>query len=201
MDRSRATRLAAGSLAISAAATGIAVALSQWRRTPTASATGRAAPGARGWLRTFVAHRFNPIVIRLGLVGGRRSPWSFLEHVGRSSGTVYRTPVLPKVAGGYVYVPLPYGEDVHWARNVRSAGHCRLQRQGSVLDLDEPAVIAAAEQPGIPAWYRSYLERRRARTLRLHVLVARLGALADPQAASPDVAAPGATVVPAGSGA
>jgi hypothetical protein len=45
----------------------------------------------------------------------------------------------------------------------------------------------AAERPGIPAWYRAYLERRRTRILRLHVLVAELGALAEPRA----LAAPG----------
>ena len=42
---------------------------------------------------------------------------------------------------------------------------------------------------GIPAWYRAYLERRRTRILRLHVLVANLTA----HAAKHAVVAPGPT--------
>ncbi len=64
-------------------------------------------------LRRFVTHRFNPVVVRLGLVGGRRSFWAMIEHVGRTSGTVRRTPVLPRFTETAAYIPLPYGTDVH----------------------------------------------------------------------------------------
>ena len=68
-----------------------------------------APPGWRSpaWLRQLVTNRFNPLVARCGLVGGRRSPWAFVEHVGRKSGTVRRTPILPRVSGDHVVVPLP----------------------------------------------------------------------------------------------
>ena len=46
-------------------------------------------------LRAFMTHRFDPVVMRLGLVGGRRSPWTTVEHVGRVTGAVHRTPVTP----------------------------------------------------------------------------------------------------------
>ena len=138
-----------------------------------------AAAASPAWLRRFVTTRFNPTVERLGLVGGRRSPWAFIEHVGRRSGAVFRAPVLPIVRGDHVYVPLPYGTDVHWARNVRAAGHCRLQRHEMVFELDEPAVITAAEHPGVPAWSRDRLERRGRRYLRLHVLSSAPGRLTD----------------------
>lgn len=192
MDRARATRLAVASMVVCLAAAGLGVVAGRRARAPEIAAGARPSRGAPGWLRKFVTRRFNPLVTRLGLVGGRRSPWAYLEHVGRHSGTVYRTPVLPTVVGDYAYVPLPYGEDVDWSRNVRAAGHCRLQRHGEVLELDEPVVIVAAERPGIPAWYRTYLERRQTRILRLHVLLAELGALAgthegaSPRSAEPD---------------
>jgi hypothetical protein len=135
------------------------------------------APSAPAWLRRFVTHRFNPAVVRLGLVGGRRSPWAYLEHVGRTTGVVYRTPVLPRIAGEYACVPLPYGMDVNWARNVRAAGHCRLQVRGTVYELDEPAVITAAEHPDLPEAFRGWLIRRGNRYLRLHLLSAAPGSL------------------------
>jgi hypothetical protein len=124
-----------------------------------------------------VTHRFNRAVVRLGLVGGARSPWAFLEHVGRTTGTVYRTPVLPRIANGYACVPLPDGLDVNWARNVRAAGHCRLQVRGTVYELDEPAVITAAEHPDLPEAFRGRLIRRGNRYLRLHVMSATPGSL------------------------
>ncbi len=129
------------------------------------------------WLRRFVTHRFNPAVVRLGLVGGRWSPWAYLEHVGRTTGMAYRTPVLPRIAGDYACVPLPYGIDVSWARNVKAAGHCRLQVRGMVYELDEPAVITAAEHPDLPEAFRGWLIRRGNRYLRLHVLSATPGSL------------------------
>lgn len=134
---------------------------------------------SRDGLRSLVSRRFNPVVTRLGLVGGRRSPWSYLEHVGRRSGTVYRTPVFPLVSGDHVYVPLPYGTDVQWVRNVRAAGHCRIQRHATILDLDEPALVPASGNPAIPAWYRRFLDRRGTMYLRLHVLHAESGCLGD----------------------
>jgi hypothetical protein len=145
----------------------------------------------RGQLRRFVTHRFNPVVGRLGLVGGRRSPWAYVEHVGRRSGRVYRTPILPDFREDSAYVPLPYGTDVHWLRNVRAAGHCRIQIHESVYELDEPAIITAAGHPGVPRWARRRLEAGGRRYLRLHVLAqrpGRLGPTARPPSTSRSVA-------------
>jgi deazaflavin-dependent oxidoreductase (nitroreductase family) len=126
--------------------------------------------------RDSVTRWFNPVVLRFGLVGGRRSPWALVEHVGRRSGAVYRTPVLPVATGDFVYIPLPYGE-TQWARNVRAAGHCRLQRHGVVLELDEPAVVPAGEMLALPAWYRRAFGNRLYSYLRLHVLCQAPGCL------------------------
>jgi hypothetical protein len=57
-----------------------------------------------------VTHRFNPVVERLGLVGGRRSLWAMIEHVGRTIGTVRWTTVLPCFTETAAYIPLPYAE-------------------------------------------------------------------------------------------
>ena len=144
-----------------------------------------------GWFRGFVTHRFNPLVTRFGLAGGRISPWATLEHVGRVSGTVYRTPVLPKVAGDHAWIPLPYGADVQWLRNVRTAGHCRMQVHGTTYDLDEPALVDPDERPNLPAVLRRRLAERGDQYLRLHVLASQPGSLDTAPALDTDPVATG----------
>jgi len=119
-------------------------------------------------VRGFVTHRFNPIVLFLGLAGGRRSAWGIVEHVGRVSGDIYHSPVLPFTHQDHLYVPLTYGEDVHWVKNVRASGHCRLQAHELVYELDEPMVVGPEGVPIVPSWARPFLADRR--YLRLHVL-------------------------------
>ena len=121
-------------------------------------------------LRAFVTHRFNPLVMRLGLAGGRRSAWAIIEHVGRTSGTVYRTPVFARRQDDEVFIPLPYGDDVDWVKNVRAAGHTRLQWHETLYELDEPAVLDASENPMLAPRVTAALDRLGRRYLRLHVL-------------------------------
>jgi hypothetical protein len=199
VQRTRVGPIAIASATILAAA-GVAFVTVRRRERPALPVTERVPPQMPERVRSFVTERFNPFVVRLGLVGGRRSPWSYLEHVGRISGTVYRTPVLPIVADNHVYVPLAYGVDVNWARNVRAAGHCRMQRHDHVLELDEPTVVGAGEHPGIPAWYRAVLERRGNRYLRLHVLTISPGGLGDVPVAAPAGLGDVPVAAPAGAG-
>jgi len=181
---------------------GLAVGAAVGRRsvTPTRT-TGREAPppAAPGWLRRFVTRWFNPLVVRLGLVGGRRSPWGFLEHTGRTTGAVYRTPVLPRLAGDHAWIALPYGVDVNWARNVRAAGHCRLQVHDLVYELDEPATVTAAEHEALPERVRPWLVARGNRYLRMRVLSEAPGRLTTVPATEPVLIGP-ATREPSASG-
>jgi hypothetical protein len=124
----------------------------------------------RADVRHFVTRRFDPLVMRLGLAGGHVSSWGVVEHVGRVTGTFYRTPVLPRVMDDHLFIPLPYGSDVDWVRNVRSAGHCRVQLHEVIFELDEPAIVSAAENSSIPPVIRAPLDRIGAHYLQLHVL-------------------------------
>jgi deazaflavin-dependent oxidoreductase (nitroreductase family) len=121
-------------------------------------------------VREFVTHRFDPLVIRLGLVGGRVSPWAVLEHVGRTSGTIRRTPVYPRLRDDFMFIPLPYGADTHWVQNILAAGHCRIQQHETIYALDEPAIVAAAENTTLSLAVHRVMDPTRARYLRLHVL-------------------------------
>lgn len=129
------------------------------------------------WFRHFVTHRFDPLVMGLGLVGGRRSPWALVEHVGRRTGTVRRTPILPHTVGDHVLVPLPYGRAAHWVRNIQASGHCRMQLHECVYELDEPQVLAPDAVTELPAWQRGSALQGPFEHLRLRIFRTQPGTL------------------------
>lgn len=131
-------------------------------------------------LTSFVTRRFDPVVMRLGLAGGRVSPWGVLEHVGRATGAVHRTPVTPHLVDDHVFIPLPYGTDVQWVQNVLVGGHCRVQLHETIYDLDEPRIVMASENPSLPPIAHEALDETPAHYLRLHVLDRAPGTFANP---------------------
>jgi deazaflavin-dependent oxidoreductase (nitroreductase family) len=81
---------------------------------------------------------FNPAELRRGVR-------PVLTHVGRSSGTTYRTPLdAHPVEGGYVFV-LVYGSRSDWVRNSLAAGHARLTVDGQDVELTAPRLISGEE--------------------------------------------------------
>lgn len=87
---------------------------------------------------------FNPRAIANG-------KWPVLTHVGRTSGTTYRTPLdAHPVAGGYVFV-LVYGPRSDWALNVLAAGTASLRVDGKDIALTAPRLVGADALPdGVP---------------------------------------------------
>jgi deazaflavin-dependent oxidoreductase (nitroreductase family) len=112
--------------------------------------------------RTFIRRAVNPLVLRLGLAGGRRSLWGVMTVAGRRSGLVRSNPVVPHIVGDAVLIPLSYGPDVDWAKNVLAAGGGTLRYRGRDWSLSGPRLVpfgsAAARLPARLA--RSY-ERMR----------------------------------------
>jgi deazaflavin-dependent oxidoreductase (nitroreductase family) len=81
---------------------------------------------------------FNPRAIASG-------SWPVLTHVGRSSGTTYRTPLdAHPVDGGYVFV-LVYGSGSDWVQNVLAAGRARLRVEGQEVELTTPRLVGEDE--------------------------------------------------------
>ncbi len=121
-------------------------------------------------LRGFVVHRFDPIVMRLGLAGGAHSPWGLIEYVGRTSGRLYRTPVWPRrIEGGYEF-PLPYGTDVQWVKNVQASGQARIQYHDTIVELDRPEIVDAQDAASVPDTARGLAQRLGDHYLRLHTV-------------------------------
>ncbi len=83
-------------------------------------------------------HIFN----RLELKRGKRP---VIRHVGRASGTTYRTPLdAHAVDGGYVFI-LVYGPKSDWVQNVLAAGGATLEIAGDEIELTAPRLIGQEE--------------------------------------------------------
>jgi len=81
---------------------------------------------------------FNPGALRKG-------KWQVIHHVGRSSGTPYRTPLEAHRAGdGFIFV-LVYGSRSDWVQNVLAAGSAQLEADGQTVELISPELIDADE--------------------------------------------------------
>ena len=75
------------------------------------------------WL-SFIKRTINPLAIRAARRGS--GPFSIVEHVGRTSGKRYETPIIvAPVPEGFV-AELTYGPQVAWYRNAVAAGGCTI---------------------------------------------------------------------------
>lgn len=76
---------------------------------------------------------------------GQADAWaSVVHHVGRASGTAYRTPVVAvEVDDGFLFA-LPYGPGADWVRNVLTAGSATLEHEGREIAMDHPEIVDAA---------------------------------------------------------
>jgi deazaflavin-dependent oxidoreductase (nitroreductase family) len=110
----------------------------------------------------------NPWLERHGVIGGSRGELALIEHVGRRSGTVRRTPVhpMPTVDGFRIIVPV--GARSQWAQNLLAAGHGSMLFGDRRYELDEPVLETPLEVPGLPLPVRALFEWLGFRYLRLH---------------------------------
>jgi deazaflavin-dependent oxidoreductase (nitroreductase family) len=61
-----------------------------------------------------------------------------VRHVGRKSGRSYVTPVGAGRAGDMFVIPLTFGNQSDWSRNVRAAGGCVVRLDGVDYRLTQP---------------------------------------------------------------
>ena len=98
------------------------------------------------WLNWFL-RRFTKYVVNrftLRRAGRPNYPTAALHHVGRKSGRPYVTPLAAEpVAGGFV-IPLVYGDDTDWCRNLLAAGKGTLYLNGEAIPILNPRVIELA---------------------------------------------------------
>jgi deazaflavin-dependent oxidoreductase (nitroreductase family) len=78
-------------------------------------------------------------------LSGRFGMWSLIEHRGRRSGTVYRTPVTMFHTPDGVAILLAYGKDRDWVRNVMAAGGGRVVMGGKTFGVTDPRIVPTAD--------------------------------------------------------
>jgi hypothetical protein len=110
------------------------------------------------WIRYFNRRYFNPW--SLCFAGRPNSFWSVLLHSGRRSGKEYITPIVAVRENGSFVIPLPYGLQVDWFKNVMAAGSCELIYHGKMYHASKPEMIALEDGIGVFArWVQSRLRR------------------------------------------
>lgn len=84
----------------------------------------------------------NPLIRKLA---GRRfmSMAALLWHTGRRSGRLYSTPVGARIRGDECLVPLTFGSESDWSKNLRSAGGGRMRWKGRDFEVTVPEVHRA----------------------------------------------------------
>jgi hypothetical protein len=94
----------------------------------------------KDWLRRFNRKVTNPIMLTFA---GRRH-YTVVDHIGRHSKRLYQTPVLGQPTEAGFFIPLPYGEDTDWCRNVLAAGGCTVHWNGRAYRLTSPHIVEQA---------------------------------------------------------
>jgi deazaflavin-dependent oxidoreductase (nitroreductase family) len=86
-------------------------------------------------------------------------PLAVIHHVGRKSGRTYRAPVVAfRSEHGFV-VPMTYGRDVDWGRNILKAKGCELVQMGQRHALRNPRIVdGATAYRHLPVGVRSALK-------------------------------------------
>jgi deazaflavin-dependent oxidoreductase (nitroreductase family) len=103
--------------------------------------------------------RFNKRVLnRVMTPLARRTPgFAVVTHVGRTSGSTYRSPVnLFRVGDAYAFV-LTYGPDSDWVQNVQAAGECDIETRRRRIHLVEPNLIQDPDRRRVPRPVRPIL--------------------------------------------
>lgn len=75
----------------------------------------------------------------------KRGAWPVLIHRGRTSGTVYRTPLSAyPIEDGYLFT-INYGSRSDWPKNVLTAGRAAVVIDGQTLELESPRLASTIE--------------------------------------------------------
>jgi deazaflavin-dependent oxidoreductase (nitroreductase family) len=90
-------------------------------------------------IRIINKYFFNRITLFLAAHG--KGPFSIICHLGRKSGRAYQTPVLASYIDEMAVIPLSYGEDVDWLKNILAQGGCEIIRTKKRLNGISPEVV------------------------------------------------------------
>ena len=100
-------------------------------------------PPVQNAIRRLNRRVLNPRQMR---TAGQPGAWaSVVHHVGRSSGTGYRTPVVATATEDGFVIALPYGPRADWVRNLVAAGSGAIEHGGRIIRVERPALVSASD--------------------------------------------------------
>jgi len=103
----------------------------------------------------YILNRFTLWLAKRGI-----GPFSSLTHKGRKSNRLYSTPVVATYIDEHIFIPLSYGEQVDWLRNVLAQDGCKISWKGSAFEAKQPVVLEAhLVFPLLPRNRRTTFER------------------------------------------
>jgi deazaflavin-dependent oxidoreductase (nitroreductase family) len=91
-----------------------------------------------------MVRRFNRSVTnphQLKSAGTQGAYAAVVEHVGRTSGTTYRTPVQAVDTDVGFVIALPYGTGADWVRNVLAAGAAVITKDDRIVPVGRPQIV------------------------------------------------------------
>lgn len=96
--------------------------------------------------------RFNKVATNRVTRGpaGHLPGFAVIAHEGRRSGRRYRTPVNAFARDGGFAIPLTYGPDVDWVKNVLAAGAADLTTRGRTYRATRPRTIRDPDRAATP---------------------------------------------------
>lgn len=92
-------------------------------------------------------------------IAGRVPGYGLLEHVGRRSGQIYKTPLNTFARPGGFVVLLAYGSSTDWLRNLDAAGTAYLIHRGRAYKLTDPKVVVGPSGLALLPRYGRMLSR------------------------------------------
>lgn len=91
------------------------------------------------WVGKVNKHTFNKMELKRG-----KRP--VLTHVGRKSGTTFRTPLdAHRTDGGFIFIVMYGSKGCDWVQNILSSGTATLTIEDEQWDLISPRLISRAE--------------------------------------------------------
>ena len=82
----------------------------------------------------------NPMVVKAAGRAGFRMA-AQVRHTGRRSGRPYVTPASARLNGDVILIPLTFGNQSDWVRNVAAAGRCSVRLDGRDYEATEPQFL------------------------------------------------------------
>lgn len=99
-------------------------------------------PAVQDFARKMAKDVINPETMKTA--GQPGAPAAIIRHRGRKTGTWYETPVAAVPAEDGFVIPLPFGADSDWLKNVMAAGTADVVTDGQPYGVDHPEMIPAS---------------------------------------------------------